>query len=78
MHGGRDVSCACDLDAVREVVRGRPMARLPGAPAAVRGIVNLRGTLLTVVDLSVRFGAAPAGVPRVLLVVEGAGARAAA
>ena len=69
------MACACDLESVREIVRGRPLARLPGAPEWVRGIMNLRGTLLTVVDLSVRLGAAPDGMPRVVMVVEGAGKR---
>ncbi len=31
---------------------------MPGAPEWVRGLINLRGTLLTVVDLAVRFGEA--------------------
>jgi len=69
------MSCACDLESVREIVRGRPMARIPGAPEWVRGIMNLRGTLLTVVDLSVRLGGSPDGMPRVVMVVEGAGKR---
>ena len=51
------------------------MARLPGAPEWVRGIMNLRGTLLTVVDLSVRLGGRPDGPPRIVVVVEGAGKR---
>jgi purine-binding chemotaxis protein CheW len=69
------MACACDLDSVLEIVRGRPLARLPGAPEWVRGIMNLRGTLLTVVDLSVRLGGSPDGLPRVVMVVEGAGKR---
>ena len=68
-------ACACDLEAVREIVRGRPLARIPGAPAWVRGIMNLRGTLITVVDLSVRLGSLDGGPPRVVVVVEGAGKR---
>ncbi len=68
-------ACACDLAVVREIVRGRPLARLPGAPAWIRGIMNLRGTLLTVVDLSVRLGGAPEGPPRIVVVVDGAGKR---
>ena len=69
------LACVCDLESVREIVRGRPLARLPGAPEWVRGIMNLRGTLLTVVDLSVRLGGKPDGMPRVVMVVEGAGKR---
>jgi purine-binding chemotaxis protein CheW len=53
--GGR--LCACDLETVREIVPSRAATRLPGAPEWVRGLINLRGTLLTVVDLAVRFGA---------------------
>ena len=67
--------CACDLESVREIVRGRPLARLPGAPEWVRGIMNLRGTLLTVVDLTVRLGGSSDGLPRVVMVVEAAGKR---
>ena len=68
-------ACAVDLETVREIVRGRPLARLPGAPAWVRGIMNLRGTLITVVDLSVRLGSPQGAPPRVIIVVEGAGKR---
>ena len=49
--------CACDLEVVREIVPSRPATRLPGAPEWVRGLINLRGTLVTVIDLHVRFGA---------------------
>ncbi len=47
--------CACDLASVREIVESRPATRLPGAADWVRGVINLRGTLLTVVDLAPRF-----------------------
>lgn len=47
--------CACDLESVREIVASRPATRLPGAASWVRGVINLRGTLLTVVDLAPRF-----------------------
>lgn len=47
---------ALDQAMVREIVPARHITRLPGAPAAVRGILNVRGTLITVVDLAARFG----------------------
>jgi purine-binding chemotaxis protein CheW len=47
--------CACDLESVREIVASRPATRLPGAANWVRGVINLRGTLLTVIDLAPRF-----------------------
>jgi purine-binding chemotaxis protein CheW len=64
--------CACDLDAVREIVPARAATRLPGAPDWVLGLVNLRGTLLTVVDLAARFGERSTAL-RSIIVAEGAG-----
>jgi purine-binding chemotaxis protein CheW len=66
--------CACDLDTVREIVPARAATRLPGAPEWVRGLINLRGMLVTVVDLAVRFGSdAEAGHSKSVIVVEAAG-----
>ncbi|MBK6487801.1 MAG: purine-binding chemotaxis protein CheW [Gemmatimonadetes bacterium] len=47
---------AVDQGLVREIVPARAMTRLPGAPPAVRGLLNVRGTLVTVIDLATRFG----------------------
>ena len=69
------VACACDLEPVREIVRARPLVRLPGAPSWVVGLMNLRGTMLTVVDVSRRLGAAPHGAPAFVVVVESGGKR---
>jgi len=33
------------------------MTRLPGAPTYVRGLINLRGTIVTVLDLGLRLDA---------------------
>ena len=66
--------CACDLEAVREIIPARAATRLPGAPEWVRGLINLRGTLVTVVDLAVRFGSADgAGRAKMIIVAEAAG-----
>ena len=43
-----------DADQVREIVPLLPATRLPGAPRHVKGVVNLRGQLLTVCDLGER------------------------
>ena len=48
-----------DSTTVREIVTALDAARLPGAPAHVRGVVNLRGQLLTVVDLGHRLTGTP-------------------
>ena len=38
------------VEAVREIVPITDTTRLPGAPSYVRGLINLRGTLITVMD----------------------------
>ena len=66
------VPCAVDLTYVREIVRYEPPTRVPRAAAAVRGVVNLRGTVVPVVDLAIGCGiaAAPVSALTCLLVVE--------
>lgn len=44
-----------DIRAVREIIQCRPMASLPLMPAFVRGVINLRGAVVPVVDLNARF-----------------------
>lgn len=44
----------CDIADAREIIPLRPMTRLPGAPAFVRGLINMRGTIVTVLDLGAR------------------------
>ncbi len=51
---------AIPLEAVREVVVPQPpFARVPRAPEAVRGVMNLRGRVVAVVDLAQLVGLAP-------------------
>jgi purine-binding chemotaxis protein CheW len=45
-----ELTCAVEVRAVREVLPGQPATRVPGAPAPVAGIVNVRGTLVPLVD----------------------------
>lgn len=44
------VVCAAEATGVREILPRLPAIRIPGAPAAVAGLVNVRGGLVTVVD----------------------------
>jgi purine-binding chemotaxis protein CheW len=46
----------CPISAVREIVPQRRATRLPGAPPAVQGLINLRGTIVTVIDLLLWLG----------------------
>jgi purine-binding chemotaxis protein CheW len=41
---------------VQEVLRVTEIAPVPGAPAYVLGIINLRGNVVTVIDTRTRFG----------------------
>lgn len=47
------------LAAVREVVNPAPMSVVPRAPRSVRGIMNLRGRVITIVDLETLLALAP-------------------
>ena len=48
---------------IKEVVRHLPLTRIPRAPDYMPGIINLRGGVVTVVDLAMRFGLPPVAVP---------------
>ena len=45
-----------ELLRVKEVVRMRQITWLPKAPSCVKGIINLRGDIIPIVDLRDRFG----------------------
>lgn len=67
---------AWPVDAVVEVVRAVAITRLPGAPPALEGVINVRGALVPVLDLRARFGlATPPLDPDEQMVLVRAGAR---
>ena len=45
-----------DIMAIREIRAWSPVTRLPNVPDYVAGVVNLRGAVLPVIDLSIRLG----------------------
>jgi purine-binding chemotaxis protein CheW len=47
---------AVPIATIREVIQFHSLTRIPLAPAAVPGVLNLRGSVVPVVDLSARFG----------------------
>jgi len=62
--------CA-DVDEVREIVPITATTRLPGAPQYVRGLINLRGSLVTVMDASMcLYGVSADGPDASILLVE--------
>lgn len=40
-----------DVQQVQEVIRYQEMTRVPLAPAAIRGLINLRGQIVTAIDM---------------------------
>jgi purine-binding chemotaxis protein CheW len=61
-----------DLKAVQEVIRELPMTPVPLAPPVVSGIMNLRGQLVTALDLrrQLEMGPGQAGVKPMNVVVR--------
>lgn len=53
VHG---VSYGVAVREVQEVIRFQPMTRVPLAPDVVSGLINLRGQIVTAIDLRRRLG----------------------
>jgi len=49
-----------DIAAVEGIIKMEPVTKVPRAPSFVEGVINLRGSVLPVIDLRTRFGL-PAG-----------------
>jgi purine-binding chemotaxis protein CheW len=49
---------------VREILEYDTITRVPNAPGVVRGVINLRGSVVPVVDLALLFGLAPTEVTK--------------
>ncbi len=45
-----------EVTRVQEVMRHQEMTAVPLAPAVVRGLINLRGSIVSCIDLRARFG----------------------
>jgi len=63
---------AMDIRSIREIRGWIASTHLPHAPGFIKGMINLRGTVLVVVDLAVRLGlpAREPGPASVVVVVE--------
>jgi purine-binding chemotaxis protein CheW len=68
-----DLHLGVDAAQVREVVRHQAITPVPLAPPAVAGLLNLRGQVVTAIDLRQRLGLPPRpdGQPPLHLVVGG-------
>jgi len=52
--GGHDLGVA--VLRVREIIEYEAVTHVPSTPAWIRGVINLRGSVVPVVDLGVKFG----------------------
>lgn len=61
---------ALDIMAIREIRAWSPVTPMPRVPHYVAGVVNLRGTVLPVIDLAARLGwSATEATPRHAIIV---------
>lgn len=68
------VMCALRVDEVQEIKRVTSITNVHRAPSYVRGVVNLRGRIVTVIDLRCKFGypqCEPSGTSRIVVVERG-------
>ncbi|HYW43346.1 MAG TPA: chemotaxis protein CheW [Bryobacteraceae bacterium] len=66
----REALCGLDAAGIQEVIRLGPLTPVRHAPEEVAGIVNLRGKIVTILDLGLRLGfpkIAACGDSRVLI-----------
>jgi Chemotaxis signal transduction protein len=68
--GGQDYSV--DIMSVREIRGSAKATSLPHAPSFVKGVINLRGTVLPIIDLAARLGLQTGDKPErnVIIVVD--------
>lgn len=60
---------AMDIRTVREIIQYGPMTTVPLMPDFVRGVINLRGAVVPVIDLQARFGRPAANVGKKTCIV---------
>lgn len=53
---------AMDIRSIREVIQFGGITEVPLMPPFIRGVINLRGSVVPVIDLCVRFGRPPSAV----------------
>ncbi len=75
MLGGE--AYAIGILAIKEIIENGQVTRVPMMPEFIRGVINLRGAVVPVIDLGVRFGAGATAMGRrtciVILEVESDG-----
>jgi purine-binding chemotaxis protein CheW len=74
-----DEAFAVGILRVKEIIEYDTVTRLPNVPPSIRGVINLRGSVVPVVDLSARFGLSPSPVTKrtcvIIVEVEAGGGK---
>jgi purine-binding chemotaxis protein CheW len=65
---GKD-TFAVDIAPIREIIEYPGLTEIPMTPDFLRGVINLRGAVVPVIDLSVRFGRGETAIGRRTCVV---------
>jgi purine-binding chemotaxis protein CheW len=74
VFGLRDQVYGINIESVLEIIRMESVTRVPGTPDFIEGVLNLRGKVIPIMDLSKRFGMPPSGTSdstRVVIVEAG-------
>ncbi len=58
------VMYALEIVNIKEIIEYGEVTEVPMLPPSIRGIINLRGAVVPVIDLAARFGGHPASVQR--------------
>ncbi len=69
-----DVEYGIDILSVHEILRIPSLTRLPNTPEFIKGVINLRGNVIPVVDARIRFGfpvAAETDLTRIIVIQTG-------
>lgn len=64
-----DDEYAVGIPHVREIIEYSTVTRVPKAPAWIRGVINVRGSVVPVVDLAVKFGVAARPVTKTTCII---------
>jgi len=54
---------------VQEIISMMPITRVPRTPPFIRGVINLRGKVIPIMDLRAKFGMPPATEPEQVMIV---------
>jgi purine-binding chemotaxis protein CheW len=60
---------AINILSIKEIIEYGQMTEVPKMPDFIRGVINLRGSVVPVIDLSARFGKAASNITRKTCVV---------